>query len=150
MAKKTDSELLQVISQEVQNSLGYYTSDLSEQRQQSLKYYLGEPYGNEVEGRSAVVTQELLETVESVLPSLMRMFTQSDRMVRFEPTQPEDSKFSESISNYCNHIFYKDNDGFSVLYDLFKTALLQLESKFRTEERAVSRPHRIRIQFTTP
>ena len=64
MAKKTDSELLQVISQEVQNSLGYYTSDLSEQRQQSLKYYLGEPYGNEVEGRSAVVTQELLETVE--------------------------------------------------------------------------------------
>jgi len=125
MAKKTDSELLQVISQEVQNSLGYYTSDLSEQRQQSLKYYLGEPYGNEVEGRSAVVTQELLETVESVLPSLMRMFTQSDRMVRFEATQPEDTKYAESISNYCNHIFYKDNDGFNVLYDLFKTALLQ-------------------------
>ena len=125
MAKKTDSELLQVISQEVQNSLGYYTSDLSEQRQQSLKYYLGEPYGNEVEGRSAVVTQELLETVESVLPSLMRMFTQSDRMVRFEATQPEDSRFAESISNYCNHIFNKDNDGFNILYDLFKTALLQ-------------------------
>jgi hypothetical protein len=125
MAKKTDSELLQVISQEVQNSLGYYTSDLSEQRRQSLKYYLGEPYGNEMEGRSSVVTQELLETVESVLPSLMRMFTQSDRMVRFEPTQPEDSKYAESISNYCNHIFYKDNDGFNVLYDLFKTALLQ-------------------------
>ena len=114
MAKKTDSELLQVISQEVQNSLGYYTSDLSEQRQQSLKYYLGEPYGNEVEGRSAVVTQELLETVESVLPSLMRMFTQSDRMVRFEATQPEDTRYAESISNYCNHIFYKDNDGFNV------------------------------------
>jgi hypothetical protein len=94
MAKKTDSELLQVISQEVQNSLGYYTSDLSEQRQQSLKYYLGEPYGNEVEGRSAVVTQELLETVESVLPSLMRMFTQSDRMVRFEATQPEDTRYA--------------------------------------------------------
>ena len=125
MAKKTDSELLQVISQEVQNSLGFYTSDLSEQRQQSLKYYLGEPYGNEVEGRSAVVTQELLETVESVLPSLMRMFTQSDRMVRFEPTQPEDTRFAESISQYCNHIFHKDNDGFSILYDLFKTALLQ-------------------------
>ena len=107
MAKKTDSELLQVISQEVQNSLGYYTSDLSEQRQQSLKYYLGEPYGNEVEGRSAVVTQELLETVESVLPSLMRMFTQSDRMVRFEATQPEDTRYAESISNYCNHIFNK-------------------------------------------
>ena len=125
MAKKTDAQLLQVISQEVENSLGFYTSDLSEQRQQALKYYLGEPYGNEVEGRSAVVTQELLETVESILPSIMRMFTQSDTMVRFEPTQAEDQRFAESISLYCNHIFNKDNNGFNILYDIFKTALLQ-------------------------
>jgi len=125
MAKITKSKLLQVISQEVQNSLGYYSSDLSEQRRNALKYYLGEPYGNEQEGRSAVVTQALLETVESVLPSLMRMFTQSDRMVRFDPTEPEDTQFAEAISQYCNHIFNKDNDGFSILYDLFKTALLQ-------------------------
>ena len=54
MAKITKSKLLQVISQEVQNSLGYYSSDLSEQRRNALKYYLGEPYGNEQEGRRII------------------------------------------------------------------------------------------------
>ena len=147
MAKKTDSELLQVISQEVQNSLGFYTSDLSEQRQQSLKYYLGEPYGNEVEGRSAVVTQELLETVESVLPSLMRMFTQSDRMVRFEATQPEDTRFAESISNYCNHIFNKDNwykdrllklSGFHTVLNYLKTSQDNCEYEYSDLKRIIN------------
>ena len=81
MAKLSKSKLLSLISQEVQNSLGFYSSDLATQRKEALKYYLGEPLGNEVEGRSSVVSQDLLEVVEAILPSLMRMFTQSDKMV---------------------------------------------------------------------
>ena len=125
MAKLSKSKLLSLISQEVQNSLGFYSSDLATSRKEALKYYLGEPMGNEVEGRSAVVSQDLLEVVEAILPSLMRMFTQQDKIVNFEPTQPDDVPYAEQISDYCNYIFTKENNGFDILYSMFKTALLQ-------------------------
>lgn len=125
MAKLTKTKLLALISQEITNSLGFYSSDLAKQRENALKYYLGEPLGNEVEGRSSVVSQDLLEVVESMLPSLMRMFTQSDKMVNFDPQQPEDVPYAEQITDYCNFIFNKDNNGFEILHSMFKTALLQ-------------------------
>ena len=125
MAKLSKSRLLALISQEISSSLGFYSSDLSKQREDALKYYLGEPLGNEVEGRSSVVSQDLLEVVESMLPSLMRMFTQSDKMVNFDPQGPEDVPYAEQITDYCNFIFNRDNDGFSILHSMFKTALLQ-------------------------
>ena len=125
MAKLTKQKLLSLITSEIQNSLGFYSSKLSQQRQQALKYYLAEPLGNEIEGRSSVVSQDLLEVIESILPSIMRMFTQSDKMVNFEPTQSEDVEYAEQVADYCNHIFNKDNNGFAVLHSMFKTALLQ-------------------------
>jgi hypothetical protein len=125
MARLTKTKLLALISQEITNSLGFYSSDLATQRKNALKYYLGEPLGNEVEGRSSVVSQDLLEVIESILPSLMRMFTQSDKVVNFEPTHPEDVPYAEQITDYCNFIFNHDNDGFGILQSMFKTALLQ-------------------------
>ena len=125
MAKLSKTKLLALISQEVQNSLGFYSSDLATQRKDALKYYLGEPLGNETEGRSSVVSQDLLEVVEAILPSLMRMFTQQDKIVNFEATKPEDVPYAEQISDYCNYIFTKDNEGFNILHSMFKTALLQ-------------------------
>ena len=97
MAKLSKSKLLALISQEITNSLGFYSSDLAKQREDALKYYLGEPLGNEVEGRSSVVSQDLLEVVESMLPSLMRMFTQSDKMVNFEPQNAEDVPYQSRL-----------------------------------------------------
>ena len=125
MAKLSKSKLLSLISQEVDGALGFYSSELATQRKDALKYYLGEPLGNEVEGRSSVVSQDLLEVVEAILPSLMRMFTQQDKIVNFEATKPEDVAYAEQISDYCNYIFTKDNEGFNILHSMFKTALLQ-------------------------
>ena len=55
----------------------------------------------------------------------MRMFTQQDKIVNFEPTQAEDVPYAEQVSDYCNYVFTKDNNGFNILYSMFKTALLQ-------------------------
>ena len=155
MAKLSKSKLLALISQEITNSLGFYSSDLAKQRENALKYYLGEPLGNEVEGRSSVVSQDLLEVVESMLPSLMRMFTQSDKMVNFEPQQAEDVPYSEQITDYCNFIFNRDNDGFSILHSMFKTALLQKNGfckvywKTTKEQKKESYKHLDETQYQT-
>ena len=155
MAKLSKSKLLALISQEIQSSLGFYSSDLSTQRKEALKYYLGEPLGNEEEGRSSVVSQDILEVVESMLPSLMRMFTQSDKMVNFEPQQAEDVPYSEQITDYCNFIFNRDNNGFEILHSMFKTALLQKNGfckiywKTSKEQKKESYKHLNDLQYQT-
>ena len=122
--KLTKEKLKALISQEVKNSLGFYGGKISQQRKNALKFYLGEPLGNEVEGQSQVRSQDVLEVVESILPSMMRIFTQGESIVRFEPQGPEDVEYADQASDYINHIFMKDNNGYSILHTLFKDALI--------------------------
>ena len=124
MSKLTDAELLAIIEQEEANSLSSYTGKLAEQRRQALQYYYGEPYGNEVEGRSQVVTTEVKDAIEGIMPSLMAIFTTSDEIVRFEPQGPEDEQSARQATDYVNYIFSRLNNGFLALYCLFKDALL--------------------------
>ena len=51
MAKMTNDELTSKLSNEIESATGNFNTELSEQREQSMKYYLGEPFGNEIEGR---------------------------------------------------------------------------------------------------
>jgi len=124
MAKLTDDKLLSLVSQEITNSLGFYGGDLSEHRREGLKYYLGEPLGNEQEGQSQVVSQDLQEIIDSIMPSMLRIFTQGESIVHFEAQQPEDVEYCEQATDYINHIFNKDNNGFQILQTMFKDALL--------------------------
>jgi hypothetical protein len=55
----------------------------------------------------------------------MRIFASSDNVVEFEPVREGDEPLAKQATTYVNHVFYKDNDGFSVLHNWFKDALLQ-------------------------
>ena len=83
MPKLNDSQLLAIIEQEEASSLSHFTGKLAEQRRMAMQYYYGEPYGNEVEGRSQVVTTEVKDAVEGILPTLMAIFTSTDEICRF-------------------------------------------------------------------
>ena len=122
--KLTKQRLLALISQEITTSVGFYGSNLTEQRRNALKYYLGEPLGNEIEGQSQVRSQDMLEVVEAILPSMMRIFTQGESIVRFSPNGPEDVEYAEQSGDYINHIFNVDNNGYSILHTMFKDALI--------------------------
>jgi len=126
MAKKvSDIELRGIINSEITNALGYMGGNLSSQRKKSLEYYMGEPLGTEIDGRSQVVSTDVADTIETILPNLLRVFTSSEKVVKCEPVKVEDVKLAEQVTNYINYIFNKDNDGFSVLYTWFKDALLE-------------------------
>ena len=80
MAEKvTDIELRGIINQEINNSLGYMGGNLSAQRKKSLEYYMGEPLGTEIDGRSQVVSTDVADTIETILPNLLRVFTSSQQ-----------------------------------------------------------------------
>ena len=121
----TELEVGSIVSSEIKASLGYIGSDITEQRQKSLEYYFGEPFGNEQEGRSQVVSTDVSYVIESILPTLLRTFAASDEIVKCEPVTAEDEEVAKQASDYLNYVFNKDNDGFITLYTLFKDALIQ-------------------------
>ena len=123
--KKKENELKGTITREITDALGYQNGKLVQERSVALDYYNSEPFGNEVEGRSQVISSDVLEAVESVLPSLLRIFTAGDDIVKFEPVSEEDEEASKQATEYINHIIMKDNDGWQIFYTWFKDALIQ-------------------------
>ena len=126
MAEKvTEDKLRGIINSEINNSIGFMGSNLTSQRKKSMEYYMGEKLGTEIDGRSQVVSTDVADTIETILPNLLRIFTASDQVVKCEPVKSEDVPLAEQATNYINYIFNKDNPGFSVLYTWFKDALLE-------------------------
>ncbi len=118
-------ELVNIVGSHIDDSLGYVATDTSLERQKALEYYMRQPYGNEVEGRSQVVTSQVADAVDGALPQLMKVFTQSNNAVVFEPVNDGDGELAEQATQYVNHIFYKDNNGVELLHDMMWDALCQ-------------------------
>lgn len=122
--KKSDGEILALIVQNENISYGINDSALADDRAQAINYYLGEPFGNEIEGRSQVVSYDVQDTIEAALPQLLKIFVSGDRVVSFDPKSPEDQDAAEQETDYVNHIVMERNEGFKVFYVWFKDALL--------------------------
>jgi hypothetical protein len=103
---------------------GQTMTTLEIDRYNALNAYFGRPMGNEVEDRSQIVLPELRDTVEWIMPTLMRMFVGSGKPVQFDPEAPGDEEQAEQETEVVNHVFMKQNDGFFILHDMFKDALL--------------------------
>jgi len=120
-----DLKLKSVLGNHIENALGYLGGSLSESRKKSLEYYLGDKLGTEIDGRSQVVSTDVSDTIESILPNLLRIFTASDKVVKCEPVTAEDVPMADQATAYLNHVFYKENNGFQLLYNFFKDALIE-------------------------
>ena len=123
-SKITDDELVARVNSEIADALGY-NDTITSQREKAMEYYYGLPLGNEVDGRSQYVDSSVMDTIEWIKPSLMRVFASSDEMVVFNPVGPEDVEAAEQATDYVNYIFNKDNSGWEILYTWFTDALLQ-------------------------
>ena len=118
------NELKSILQAEIDDAIGFIESETVDQRKQALQAYLRQPYGNEVEGKSQIVTGEVAEAIDGALPSLVRIFTGSDNIVVFEPQGPKDEASAKQATDYCNWVFNRDNEGVSILHDWFKDALM--------------------------
>ena len=119
------NQLKGILDSEIENALGFIETETTDARRKALEYYNREPYGNEVEGRSSIVTGEVAEVVDGALPQLLRIFTSSDEMVRFEPKQAGDEQKAKQATEYINWVINRDNQGTILFHNWFKDALLQ-------------------------
>tara|TARA_B110000902_G_scaffold245237_1_gene299202 strand:- start:860 stop:2923 length:2064 start_codon:yes stop_codon:yes gene_type:complete len=126
MPEEMDKHQLNALLSELSNeSVGYAGSELSTQRADAMKFYLGEPFGNEAEGKSSYVSRDVQDTVEWIMPNLMEIFASGDRTVTFDAQGPEDVAAAEQETEYINYLFERKVDGFKILHNWFKDALIQ-------------------------
>lgn len=125
----TERDLIAIVDAEIADSLGRPGSKLSKDRQEAIQYYNGEATGDlsppEGEGRSRVVSSDTLDTIEWIMPTLMDIFTSGDDAVVFEPESQEDEAAATLRTEWVNYVFHRQNNGFVILHNFFKDALLQ-------------------------
>ena len=101
------------------------SGQLQEERAKAMDYYLGRPFGNEVVGRSQVVSHDVSDSIEWIKPGLLRTFTAGDEVVAFTPKNQEDVKGAEQESDFVNHVITQKNNWFNCAYIWFSDALIQ-------------------------
>ena len=120
----TEDELQTVVRQYIEDAIQFIDDDISPIRAESTRFYNGEPFGNEVEGRSQVISRDVRDSVQAILPSMMRVFFGAENMVEFVPRGPEDVPMAEQATDYVNYIIREDNDAVGIFYSVFKDALV--------------------------
>lgn len=121
----TRHEVMAAIQQQESDAYGYYSGELATQRADAIDRYNCLAYGDEVEGRSQVVTTDLRDTIEWMMPQLLKIFIGGDQVVQFSPKGPEDEQGAQQETDFCNHIILEKNCGFLIFSTWFRDALLQ-------------------------
>ena len=138
MAKKYNEEEMKAVVQEegeMIDLVGVIKSEMDDakdfihqvgaERAESTEYYLGtEPEGTS-SMQSEFVSTDVRESVLFMLPSIMRTFFGTKKIVEFVPKGPEDIEVAQQQTDYINYVIQQKNPGFQVLYDVFKDALVR-------------------------
>lgn len=152
--RMSDDDLREYVAQLNRKALGYQVSKLSEQRRRALAYYLARPYGDlappAIEGRSKVVTTDVADTVEWMLPQLLKTFASGDKVVEFTARKPGDEQKASQATEYCNYVFHQQNPGFALLHTWFKDALIQKNGILKVWWREENKREREEYRGLTP
>lgn len=75
-------------------------------------------------GRSTIVSSDVMDTIEWMMPSLMRVFTAAQDIVVIQPVGGEDVSAAEQHQALINYQFNYKMEGFTKFYTWFKDALI--------------------------
>lgn len=112
--------------------VSYVDSVLSPERELATKYYNGEPFGNEEEGRSQIVLTELRDTVSGIIPDVMRVFFGPERYVEFLPKSAESVAAAKQQTDYIHFCFAERNGGFLKSHAVLKDGLIRKIGIFKS------------------
>lgn len=92
---------------------------------EATDYYMGEPFGNEEDGRSQVIVHTVRDTYRQTAPSLLRVFFGPESAVEFQPREERDVPIAAQQTDAVNFVIREDNPGFLVFHHWFKDALIR-------------------------
>lgn len=121
--KLTDDDIMTICTNELSNA--NVTSSSPTFLRNPMAYYLGLPNGTEIEGRSTLMSLDVADAIEWIIPQIMKAFTQNNEVVIFDAVNPGDEKQAELESQYVYDVLMKKNNGFILIHQFVKDALLQ-------------------------
>lgn len=121
----SEDEVNVEVARLIRDAVDYVESELSPSREKATDYYMSRPLGDEEEGRSQIVTSEVKDTVDAIMPSMMRVFFGPERLVEFEPKNQEDAPGARQATDYAQYVLTNDNKGVVELHSVFKDAFLK-------------------------
>lgn len=118
-------KLLQAINSAEETAYGGDNdSELSSERALAIDHYLGKNLEPAPEGRSQVVDRSVFETIQWIMPSLIRIFANGDDVVSLPPVGPTDEQAAKQEAQFLNHIAVNKNPWFEICMTWFHDALL--------------------------
>ena len=128
LQEMSENQIVGFLGRKIWQAMNDEDGDISDVRKENFNYYMGFEYGDERDGYSKYVTREVLETVEWVLPSVLRVFLSGDKVVTFEPVGPEDEDQAQQETDITNYFVMNKNKngegGFLALHHWMKDCLM--------------------------
>lgn len=125
----TDEQLMAMIEQGVQNSVGDFlnSSDLARQRQKATWEYAMLPLGHLVpNGVSSIVASDTVEIVDGYTSLIGKLMFGNKKIARFIPNKktPTELHKAKQAADLVNHIIFKENSGWEIMNTWVKASLL--------------------------
>lgn len=122
------ARLHRIILSEMSHCIGKSSGQLSRARDELKKKYLGYGYTGDDKraehGYSTYVDRTVMEAVEWAKPSLFRIFTTTDDIIRFEPKTPEQEQAAADATLYVNNVVF-GREMFRLVHDVLADGLYQ-------------------------
>lgn len=93
-----------VLEREIGDAQTWLAGGIRGEQRRNLQYYMGLPLGNEVEGRSQVISWDVFETLESALPNFLEPFFSGDNIGEFLPREPGDVEYADQATDLVNYV----------------------------------------------
>ena len=119
-----EEELQGVLKSEMDDAKDFI-DQIDEDRADATDYYLGNAPTAQSSMQSEFVSTDVRDSVLFMLPSIMRTFFGTNKIVEFIPNGPEDIDLAKQQTDYINYVIQQKNPGFKVIYDAFKDALIR-------------------------
>lgn len=118
-------DIRSVVKRRIESAGGAHQDQLEEDRSLALRYYQGDIGRDAPSGRSNVTSRDLADAVDGILPDLMEIFGASDNYGSYDPQNQEDEAGAAQAADWLNYVVNRQNDGYVILHDWIKTALMQ-------------------------
>ena len=125
----TDDQLINLIESGIQNSTGDWlnSSELAKERLKATYEYAGLPMGHlSPQGVSTIVDTSTTEVIEAYTAILCDLFLNNQRLARLLPWDDTPGAYSaaKEASQLINYTIFKQNNGWELLEQWIKSALL--------------------------
>ena len=127
-AQVADSKIMESLTSVVRAEMDDardFIFQVGEERAESTEYYLGEEPEITSDLQSSYISTDVRDSVLFMLPSIMRTFFGTKKVVEFIPKNAEDIPIAQQQTDYINWIVQQKNPGFHIMYNTFKDALIR-------------------------